>query len=65
MTLPIPQFRPPPLPEPTPVVLVVPREDVRWDRPLFKAPPIEVKQSGFDFGRFADELRGFTLGTAH
>lgn len=37
-----PQFRPPPLPEPTPVVRVVAREEVGWDRPLFRAPPLEV-----------------------
>jgi hypothetical protein len=37
-----PQFRPPPLPDPTPVVRVVAREEVGWDRPLFRAPPLEV-----------------------
>lgn len=40
----VPQFRPPPLPEPTPVVRVVQREDVQWNRPIFKAPPLEVFQ---------------------
>jgi hypothetical protein len=42
MSIVFPQFRPPPLPEPTPVVRVVAREDVGWDRPLFRAPPLEV-----------------------
>lgn len=40
----VPQFRPPPLPEPTPVVRVVQRGDVQWNRPIFKAPPLEVYQ---------------------
>lgn len=40
----VPHFRPPPLPEPTPVVRVVQREDVQWNRPIFKAPPLEVYQ---------------------
>lgn len=43
----VPQFRPPPLPEPTPVVRVVQREDVQWNRPIFKAPPLEVYQRKF------------------
>lgn len=47
MSIPIPQFRPPPLPEPTPVVRVVEREDVQWNRPIFKAPPLEVYQEKF------------------
>jgi hypothetical protein len=40
----VPQFRPPPLPEPNPVVRVMQREDVQWNRPIFKAPPLEVYQ---------------------
>jgi hypothetical protein len=44
MAAPVPLFRPPPLPEPVPVVRLVEREDelVLWARPLFRAPVLEV-----------------------
>jgi hypothetical protein len=47
MLFPVPQFRPPPLPEPAPVVRIVAREDVQWNRPIFKAPPLEVDPNLF------------------
>ncbi|MDO8543440.1 MAG: hypothetical protein Q7S40_23625 [Opitutaceae bacterium] len=43
MPFPIPHFRPPPIPEPTPIVRVVGRDVTEWDRPLFKAPALEIQ----------------------
>ena len=43
MNLPTPHLRPPSLNEtPSAIVRVVTREDVLWDRPVFKAPPLKV-----------------------
>lgn len=56
------QFRPPPLAEPTPVVQIVAREDVQWNRPMFKAPPLEVYPKLFDSSTLAEDLRRIGLG---
>ena len=57
MSFPIPSFNPPPLPEPQATVRVVAREDVQWNRPIFKAPPLELFLRGFDARALAQELR--------
>jgi hypothetical protein len=62
MALPVPQFRPPPLPEPNPVVRVVAREDVEWNRPIFRAPSLEVQPWLFGAPSFAEELGGGAAG---
>ena len=46
----------PPLP-PTPEPAAIVREDVLWDRPVFKAPPLEPLLKDFDAAAFAEELR--------
>jgi hypothetical protein len=42
MHLPNTQFRPPPEREIPAIVRMIPREDVVWNRPTFKAPPLVV-----------------------
>jgi hypothetical protein len=39
------------------MVSQVTREDVLWDRPVFKAPPLELNLKQIDLRAFADELR--------
>lgn len=54
----MPHFRPPPLPEPAPVVHVVAQEDVQWNRPVvFKAPPLEVDPNLFLPAKLTDVFR--------
>jgi hypothetical protein len=43
MNLPNTHFRPPPEREIPAIVRIVSREDLMWNRPLFKAPPLVVK----------------------
>ena len=63
MPLPVPHFRPPPLPEPAPIVRVVERsEDVTWNRPIFKAPPLEVYPRLFNPAVLTHDLRQIGLG---
>jgi hypothetical protein len=33
------------------------REDVLWNRPIFKAPPLELHPQAFDATAFAAEFR--------
>ena len=42
MTLPIPFFRSQPPPEMPAIVRAVSQQDMQWDRPVFKAPPLRV-----------------------
>jgi hypothetical protein len=42
MHLPISFIRPQPPAEPPAYIRVVAREDVQWNRPAFKAPPLDV-----------------------
>ena len=37
------------------------REDVLWNRPIFKAPPLEFHPQAFDPERFAQDLRRIGL----
>ena len=62
MPFPVPQFRPPPLAEPTPVVQFVARESVGWDRPIFKAPPLDVFPKMLDSSAVAEDIRRVGLG---
>ena len=38
------------------------REDVQWNRPIFKAPPLEMFLQHFDATIFAEDLRRIGLG---
>lgn len=62
MSFPIPSFNPPPAPEPQASVCAVAREDVQWNRPIFKAPPLDYFLRGIDAKLFARDLR--TVGLA-
>ena len=64
MPFPMPHYSPAPAAEPPPaaaLVSVIAREDVSWDRPVFKAPPLELHPQAFDATRFARDLRGIGL----
>jgi hypothetical protein len=39
------------------MVSVVSRSDVTWNRPIFKAPPLEIVPPKFDAKAVAEELR--------
>ena len=56
MHLPMPFIRPQAATEPPAHVRVVSREDVMWNRPVFKAPPLAVQPPVFDAKLFASEL---------
>jgi hypothetical protein len=60
MHFPVPDFHPKPAPEPpAPPAMVrsAAREDVLWNRPIFKAPPLELHPQAFDATAFAAEFR--------
>jgi hypothetical protein len=42
MPFPVPHFQPKPVRIPPAIIRAVAREDVLWDRPIFKAPPLVV-----------------------
>ena len=48
MALPINYQRPPQVAEKPPIVQFVTREDVIWNRPIFRAPPLKVSIPTFD-----------------
>ena len=48
MALFLPPYRHLPDPEPPALVRVVTRGEMQWNRPMFKAPPLEVKIPVFD-----------------
>ena len=54
---------PPKSAEPPAVTMVrtVTREDARWNRPVFRAPPLELHPEAFDATRFAQDLRSIGL----
>ncbi len=60
MYFPLPNFNVQRTPEPPQVVRVVAQSDVMWDRPVFKAPPLEINQS-FDAKAVVNELRQVIL----
>jgi len=58
----------PPLKIPTPfdppaMVHTVAREDVLWDRPVFKAPPLELQLRHLNVRQYAEDLRRIGLGS--
>ena len=57
MPFPIPLSRPPVAPEPPALVHSVTREDVIWNRPVFKAPPLVVRPPFEDIAAFTSDLR--------
>ncbi|HVU33062.1 MAG TPA: hypothetical protein VHE61_06485 [Opitutaceae bacterium] len=62
----IPNFRPHRTPEPPAMVRVVGRSDVLWNRPVFKAPPLDVPAPKHDPSVFTDDIRrGFSAGADH
>lgn len=56
MPFPAPNFHPKPESEPPAMVRTVTREDVLWNRPVFKAPPLQFHPQSFDASRFSREL---------
>jgi hypothetical protein len=62
MHFPIPHFPPPQQPEAQEMVQMELRGDVQWNRPIFKAPPLEPLLRGFDAAAIARELRQVGLG---
>jgi hypothetical protein len=57
MHFPLPNLHPKPAPEPPAMVHTAFRQDVLWDRPVFKAPPLKVHPQAFDATIFAADLR--------
>lgn len=57
MHLPIPYLRPERTPEPPAMVSHVSRSDVMWNRPVFKAPPLEITPPPLDMRSVTEELR--------
>lgn len=52
----VPDFHPKPEAEPLAMVRTATREDVLWNRPVFKAPPLRLHPQAFDVQRFVQEL---------
>lgn len=57
MHLPNSDYRPERNPEPPALVSVVSRADVMWNRPVFKAPPLDITPPTLDAKSVAEELR--------
>ena len=62
MHFPVPNIHQKPIPEPAAMVRTVAREDVLWNRPVFKAPPLELHPEAFDATILAQDLRRIGLG---
>jgi hypothetical protein len=56
MHLPPPFVRPETNTEPPALVRVLTREEIHWNRPLFKAPPLEVQPPTKDVMSFVAEV---------
>lgn len=54
--------RPYAAPDPPAIVQTVARDDVQWNRPIFKAPPLDLHPKLFDATVFAEDLRQVGLG---
>jgi hypothetical protein len=57
----VPDSHPKDASEPPAMVRTATREDVLWNRPIFKAPPLEFHPQAFDPERFAQDLRRIGL----
>ena len=53
----VPNIHPKPVPEPPAMVRSANQGDVLWNRPVFKAPPLELHPQAFDATIFAEDLR--------
>lgn len=62
MNLPVSNFQPKNLPEPPAMVRSALREDVLWNRPVFKAPPLDIKPQPFDATLFSLDLPRASFG---
>ncbi len=62
MQPPISHFQVPPAAEIPAQVRVMAREDVLWNRPIFRAPPLEPLLRNFNPAEHAGELRALRLG---
>jgi len=58
LSIPTPQ---PQLPDPPAMVRSATREDVLWNRPVFKAPPLQLHPQAFDARIFAEDLKRIGL----
>jgi hypothetical protein len=56
MHLPPPFIRPQTEPEPPALVRVLTREEIHWNRPLFKAPPLEIQPPVADVLSFVSDI---------
>ena len=56
MHLPPPFVRPQLHSDPPALVRVVSREDILWNRPIFRAPPLKVQPPAFDATIFSLDL---------
>ena len=65
MHLPPPFVRPSLATEPPALVRVVAREDVQWNRPIFKAPPLVVRPPLADVAALAAEILRKNESVAH
>jgi hypothetical protein len=61
MHFPVPHHRLQLAPEPPADVRMVSNADVQWDRPVFKAPPIQLNPKVVDATSFAEDLRRIGL----
>lgn len=61
MTVLVNHFHPESVSEPPAMVKTVTRQDVLWDRPIFKAPPLDVRPATLDAATLADDLRHVAL----
>jgi len=62
MMFPLPEFHPKPVAEPPAMVRVATREDVLWNRPVFKAPPLKLHPQPFDATIGTDDFPGAGFG---
>ncbi len=60
MHLPVPDL-PPHAPSPPAIVRVLAQYDVLWNRPVFKAPPLDVQLPAIDTMRLAQDMQRIGL----
>ncbi len=61
MHLPMPNLPQNTTPAPAAIVRALTRQDVMWDRPIFKAPPLDLQLPAIDTKRLAQELQRIGL----